>query len=109
MLVQMLRVMCTPSFPFLVQILYRRLSQHLAVTLAMAAASRMFFLSDLHSNKFHDNLNMWWIPLVSSFECSKAYPVSNCVDAQIDKAYNLKPYSNMALELHESRSHPEVC
>lgn len=106
--VQMLRMMYTLLFPFLVQIFYRRLSQHLAVTLAMAAASRMFFLSDLHSNRFHDNLNMWWTPLVRSFKCSKSYPRSNCVDAQIDKAYNLKPYSNMALELHESRSHPEV-
>ena len=107
--VQMFRMMCTPSFPFLVQIFYRLLSQLLAVTLAMAAAFRMFFLSDLHNSRFYDNLNMWWIPLVSSFECSKAYPRSNCVDAQIDKAYNLMPYSNMALDRHESRSRLEVC
>lgn len=42
------------------------------------------------------------------FECSKAYSRSNLVVAQIGKAHNMIPRINMALELHESRSHPEV-
>jgi hypothetical protein len=106
MLVQMFRMMCTLLFPFLVRILNHNLSH--AVTSVMAVVSRMFFLSDLHSNRCHGR-NMGWMPLVRAFKCSKAYFRSNRVDSQIDKGDNPMPCNNMALELHESLLRPEVC